>query len=160
VLASKNDRISYWYLGAIFAWALCFLLFGIPIFHLGLGFSITKIAISVGICCGMQLAIMPWLFSARATTQNPDGLVDRRIVVVVVWHSLTALCLAYYIQRGWPSSQAAQHERIFMYVTVIVSFIILGLIFYYNTRSVTRILRLIRNKARVVQATDDSHPVK
>jgi hypothetical protein len=108
----------------------------------------------------MQLAIMPWLFSARATTQNPDGLVGRRIVVVVVWHSLTALCLAYYIQRGWPSSQAAQHERIFMYVTVIVSFIILGLIFHYNTRSVTRILRLIRNKARVVQATDDSHPVK
>jgi hypothetical protein len=115
----NNDRLSHWCLGVFFSWIVCFLLFGIPLFHLWLGFSIAKIAISLGICCGVQLAITPWLYSSRATPQNPDGLVGRRAAAVFVWFSLTALLLFYYIQRGWPSNPTAEQARIIMSVALV-----------------------------------------
>jgi hypothetical protein len=157
VVLLNNDRLSHWYLGILFGWTVCFLLLAIPIFHLWLGFSITKIAISVAICCGVQLAITPWLYSARATPQNPDGLVGRRAAVVFVWYSLTALLLFYYIQRGWASNPTAQQARTIMFVALVVFLITLGVLLRYNTRSITLILRLFRSKGRV---SDDSNPVK
>jgi hypothetical protein len=159
LLSLNNDRLSNWYLGALLSWVICFLFFGIPIFHLGFGFSIVKIGISLGICCGVQLAVVPWLFSARATSQNPDGLIGRRIIVVVVWQSLTALFLAYYIQRGWHSTQAAQQARNIMFVTLVVFFAI-GLILYCNTRSIARMLRFFRSKNRVSPGSDDLYRLK
>lgn len=152
----NNDRLSHWCLGIFFSWIVCFLLFGIPIFHLWLGFSITKITISLGICCVVQLAITPWLYSSRSTPQNPDGLVGRRTAAVFVWFSLTALLLFYYIQRGWPSNPTAQQARIIMFVALVVLLIILGVLLRYNTRSITTVLRLFGGKRRVSQGPDDS----
>jgi hypothetical protein len=156
----NNDRISHWYLGCLLAWAVCFLFLGIPIFHLGFGSSISKIAISLAICCGAQLAITPWLYSARATPQNPNGFVGRRTAAVFVWCSLTALFLFYYIQRGWPSSQAAQQARIIMSVGLVVFLVILGVILCYNLKFITSMGERFRKKARVPQAIDDSHPIE
>src|SRR5208282_2049769 len=152
----NNDRLSHWYLGILFSWIVCFVLFGIPMFHLWLRFSIAKIAISLGICCAVQLAITPWLYSSRATPQNPDGLVGRRTAAVFVWFSLTALLLFYYIQRGWPSNPTAQQARIIMFVALVVLLIILGVLLRYNTRSITTVLRLFGGKSRVSQGPDDS----
>lgn len=152
----NNGRLSHWYLGILLSWTVCFLLFGILIFPLWLGFSIAKIAISLGICCGVQLAITPWLYSSRATPQNPDGLVGRRTAAVFVWFSLTALLLFYYIQRGWPSNPTAQHARIIMFVALVVFVFVLGVLLRYSTRSITLILRLFGGKRRVSQGPDDS----
>jgi len=93
----NNDRLSHWYVGILLSWIVCFLLFGIIIFHLWLGFSIVRIAVSVSICCGVQLIILPWLYSARVTSKNPGGLIGQRTAAVCVWLSLTALLLFYYI---------------------------------------------------------------
>ena len=151
----NNDRLSHWCLGVFFSWIVCFLLFGIPLFHLWLGFSIAKIAISLGICCGVQLAITPWLYSSSATPQNPDGLVGRRAAAVFVWFSLTALLLFYYIQRGWPSNPTAEQARIIMSVALVALLIILGVLLRYNTRSITMVLRPF-GKRRVSQGPKDS----
>jgi hypothetical protein len=115
----NNDRLSHWLAGAALCWTVCLLLLFIPIFHLLLGFSIAKIVVSAGICCAVQLAATPWLFSARATRQNPSGRIARRAVVVIVWLSLTALLLFYYFQRGWPNNSNAQVFRACGFGTII-----------------------------------------
>ena len=114
-----NDRLSHWLAGAVLSWTAFLLLLFIPIFHLLLGFPISKIAVSAGICCAVQFAVTPWLFSARATRQNPSGRTVRRAAVVIVWLSLTALLLFYYIQRGWPNNADVQLFRACGFRTII-----------------------------------------
>jgi hypothetical protein len=120
----ENNRISQWFIGALLAWTLCSLVVFIPIFHLLLGFPIEKIVVSASIGCVVQLVFTPWLFSARATPQNPNGKVARRSAVVVVWLTLTALLFFYYIQRSWPSSSDARIFRICLFGTTIAAGIV------------------------------------
>ena len=124
----NNDRLSHWYAMALFTWSLGFVVLGIPIFHQWLGFSIAKIAVSAGIFCGSQLIVTPWLYSARSTSQNPDGLPGVRTAAVVAWLSLTVLVLFYYVQRGWPLNQAAHQARIIMFVSTVAILIVLGVL--------------------------------
>ena len=98
----------------------------IPIFHWGLGFPIAKIAVSVGIFCVGQLAVTPWLFSARPTSENPAGNFGRRAVAVTVWFSLSALLFFYYISRDWPNDSHGREFREILFGTTIV-FAIVGL---------------------------------
>jgi hypothetical protein len=97
-----NDRLSHWFAGALFSWVMMFLLFGIPIFHLWLRVPVATIATFIGICCLLQLAITPWLFSARVTRLNPSGRVAQRGMAVTVLSSMIALLFFYYLWRGWP----------------------------------------------------------
>jgi hypothetical protein len=91
-----NDRLSHWFAGALFTWLVIFLIWGLPVFHLWLKIPTARIAAYTGICCAMQLAITPWLFSARATRQNPKGLVIRRAgVLIVLFSGITLLLLSY-----------------------------------------------------------------
>src|ERR1700687_4693681 len=82
-----NDRLSHWFAGALFSWLMMFLLLGLPIFHLWLKIPTPTIAMVTGICCATQLAATPWLFSARATRQNPSGRIARRGIAVAAWFS-------------------------------------------------------------------------
>lgn len=100
----NNDRVSHWCVGALFSWAMIFCFWGIPIFHLWLGVPLTKISTFTGIACALQLAVTPWLFSARATRQDPTGRTIRRSAAVVVWLSLTAVLFAYFVQFGQPKN--------------------------------------------------------
>lgn len=93
----NNDRLSHWFAGAALTWLAIFLLWALPIFHLWLKVPTTRIAIYTVVCCAMQLAVTPWLFSARATSQNPQGLFGRRAVALIAWFSATALFLFCYI---------------------------------------------------------------
>jgi hypothetical protein len=122
----NNSRLSHWLAGAVLGWTACLVLVYIPIFHWGFGVSIAKIAISVGIGCAGQLAVTPWLFSARATAENPTGKIAQRAVAVIVWFSLSALLFFYYIQRDWPSDSHGKLFREIMFGTTIV-FGIVGL---------------------------------
>jgi heme/copper-type cytochrome/quinol oxidase subunit 2 len=115
-----NDRLSHWFAGAVFGWIGWSLLLFIPIFHLWLRFSIAKILVAVGIGCAIQLAVTPWMFSARATPQNPRGKVARLAAAAIVWLTVWLLLLSYYLQRGWPSSSSAQLFRACMFGTIIV----------------------------------------
>jgi hypothetical protein len=124
----NNDRLSHWYAMGLLTWSLGFVVLGIPIFHQCLGFSIAKIAVSAGIFCGSQLIITPWLYSARSTSQNPDGLPRVRTAAVLAWLSLTVLVFFYYIQRGWPSNQAAHQARIIMSVSMVAFLLVLGVL--------------------------------
>jgi hypothetical protein len=132
-----NNRISHWFAGAVIGWTASLIVY-VPIFHWGLGFSIAKIAVSVGIFCIGQLAVTPWLFSARATTENPTGKKAERSVAAIVWFSFSALLFFYYIGRGWPNDAHETEFRGIMFGTTIV-FGIAGLI----------IVRLVsRNRGR------------
>ncbi|MGA7157239.1 MAG: hypothetical protein WBY53_10345 [Acidobacteriaceae bacterium] len=116
----NNDRLSQWFLGTLLAWIIWSLLLFIPIFHLGVGFPISKIIISASIGCVMQFIFTPSLFSARATPQNPTGKIVRRSITVIVWLTLTALLFSYYLQRSWPRSSDEQTFRMCLFGTIIV----------------------------------------
>ena len=153
----NNDRILLWYVSIFFGWIICFSLLGIPIFHLWLGLSIVKIAVLVGICCGVQLALVPWFYSARSTPQNPDGLIGRRTAVVFVWLSLTTLLVFYSLQRGWPSNPTRQNAHIIMFASLVVALIIVGVLLRFNMRSIAQIIRILRGKGSVPRGPGDSH---
>ncbi len=102
----NNDRLSHWCAAGVLGWAVSFVLLGVPVFRLWLGVRTdTIIAFTVLASC-LQLVITPWLFSARATPQNPVGRPVKRSAAVIVWISLTALLLAYFVVRGSPDSSA------------------------------------------------------
>src|ERR1039457_5065004 len=108
----NNNRLSNWLAGAVIGWTASLFVY-VPIFHWGLGFSIAKIAVSVGIFCVGQLAVTPWLFSARVTTENPTGNIAQRAVAVIVWFSLSALFFFYYVSRDWLNdSTGAESNKI------------------------------------------------
>ena len=117
----NNDRLSHWFIGALLGWAVWSLLLFIPIFHLWLRFPIAKIVVSASIGCLVQMAFTPWLFSARATPQNPTGRIAQRSAAVILWITLTALLFFYYIQRGWPNNSAAHVFRLCVFGTTIVA---------------------------------------
>lgn len=135
----NNDRLSHWCVGALLTWALGFLLWGILVFHFWLGVPVAKIAAFTGIGCALQLAITPWLFSARATLQNPTGKVTRRYAAVVVWISLTIVLFVYFIQRGQPKNPELR-EILFgtPIVAGAVALIVVGAISRSRRKSVTK----------------------
>jgi hypothetical protein len=107
-------------------WVLCFLIIGIPILHFGLNLSLMRIAILAAIACASQLMFVPWLYSARATSQNPQGFVLRRAAAVLGWLSLMTLSLFCYLQSTWPDNPRGREARIILSVSlaVIVIFLI------------------------------------
>ncbi len=98
----NNNRLSHWLAGALLSWTVMFLLVGLPIFHSWLRIPIARIATFSTICCAIQFAVTPWLFSARATPQNPDGQFTQRAAAVTLLFSLMALLFFYYVRRTWP----------------------------------------------------------
>jgi hypothetical protein len=101
-LLFDNDRLSHWFGGALFSWLMMFSLLGLPIFHLWLKIPTPTIATVTGICCATQLAVTPWLFSARATRENPGGRIAQRGIAVFAWFSAMLLLLLYYLRRSFP----------------------------------------------------------
>lgn len=110
-----NDRLSHWFAGAVFTWVMMFVLWGLLFFHLWLRVPVATVAAFTSLACVLQLATTPWLFSARATNQNPKGLVLRRSAAVTVWLTGTAMLFFYYIQRGWPRDSDSNLFRAIMF---------------------------------------------
>jgi hypothetical protein len=96
-LKVNNDSLLHWCLGPLVGWALLWLVVGIPI-HFALGIRSSSIALSLAVQCALQIAVMPWLFGARATASNPQGQTLRRTKVVIVW--LTLACEAAFLQMS------------------------------------------------------------
>jgi hypothetical protein len=101
-LLLDNDRLSHWLAGAVLSWLTMFLFGGLLIFHLWLRVPTAKVAMFTGICCAMQLGVTPWLFSARATPENPSGRIARRAAAVTVLFSAITLLFFYYLRLSWP----------------------------------------------------------
>jgi hypothetical protein len=97
-----NDRLSHWFAGAVLSWLTMFLLWGLLVFHSWLKVPTMKIAVFTGICGAVQLAITPWLFSARATRDNPSGRIAQRATALTVLFSAVTLLFFYYLRRSWP----------------------------------------------------------
>ena len=122
----NNDRVSHWYLGAVLSWAAAFALIGLPIFHFWLMVSIKKIAAFSAFACVLQMAFIPWLFSARATTQNPVGLRLKRTVVVIIWLSLLDLLFNYFALRD--ASPGLGTKAIFLGGPIVLGTVVLIII--------------------------------
>jgi len=137
----NKHKLLHWLATVLLAWALYFLLLGIPIFHFCLAVSITKIASFAGIACVVQLAITPWLFSARVTPQNPNGKLARRTVAVIVWFTLFAVQIFCFAQHGWSRSSHSQVLRGVFFdaamVAIVDVFIIIDAISRYRRNSVS-----------------------
>ena len=142
----NNDRLSHWFLGILLAWALSLLILGIPIFHVWLGVSTATVVFAGCIFCGLQLCVTPWLYSARATAQNPDRLVGRRTKAVRIWISLTTLTLFYFIQRSWPNNAQTHQARIIFSLALPGILIVLGIILHYSLPSIARMSRYVRGR--------------
>jgi hypothetical protein len=97
-----NDRLSNWVAGAVLTWILMFLLWGLLLFQIVLKVPTATIGTFCCLGCVMQMAITPWLFSARATPQNPKGLYLRRALAITVWFTGIGLLFCYFLQRGLP----------------------------------------------------------
>ena len=93
----NNDRLSHWFVGALLTWVMISLLFGFPIFHLWLKFSTGRVAAFMGLCFATQLAVTPWLFSARATAENPEGQVVQRSLAVAAWFAVIGVLFFHFI---------------------------------------------------------------
>ena len=89
MLKIDNESLAVWCLAPLFSWALFGVLVGIPV-HIGLGISLSSVEAFVAIQCGLQIAVCPWLFAARATAGNPRSQTVRRAKVVVVWLTLAS----------------------------------------------------------------------
>jgi len=87
----------HWCLGPLVGWALFWFVVGIPI-HLALGVRSSSIALFLAVQCALQIAVMPWLFGARATASNRHGQTLRRTKVVIVW--LILACEAAFLQMS------------------------------------------------------------
>jgi hypothetical protein len=128
----NNDRISHWFVGAVFTWVIVFLLWGLLVLHLWLKVPVAKVAILTGLACAVQLAVTPWLFSARATRQNPNGMIARRARAVIVWFSVTALLFFCYfplsLHRGSDSRLFSTIAFAMTVVLGLVAFIIVGVV--------------------------------
>ena len=104
----NNDRLSHWLVGLLFSWGLTFLLLFLPIFHVLLKVPTAKVATLTGLFCAVQLSVTPWLFSARATRQNPSGRPAQRAAAVTVMASLMALLFFAYIGGLWPRDEGTR----------------------------------------------------
>lgn len=104
----NNDRLSHWMVGILFAWGLTFLLLFFPIFHSLLKVPTPKVATLTALFCAVQLAVTPWLFSARATSQNPNGRPAQRGAAVATMASLMALIFFGYIGGLWPRDEGTR----------------------------------------------------
>lgn len=142
----NNERLSNWFLGILLGWFLSLLILGIPIFHFWLRVSTATVVVAGCICCGLQLCVTPWLYSARATAQNPDGLVTRRMKAVYIWISLTTLALFYFIQRGWPDNAQTNQARIIFSLALPGILIVLGIVLHYSVPSIARMSRFVRGR--------------
>ena len=96
-LKLNNDSLLHWCLGPLVGWALFWFVVGIPI-HLALGVRSSSIALFLAVQCALQIAVMPWLFAARATASNPHGQTVRRTKVVIGWLALA--CEAAFLQMS------------------------------------------------------------
>jgi uncharacterized membrane protein len=104
----NNDRLSHWLVGTLFAWWLTFLVLFFPIFHTWLNVPTAKVTTLTGLFCAIQLAVTPWLFSARATSQNPSGRPAQRAAAIAVLASLMALIFFAYIGGLWPRDEGTR----------------------------------------------------
>ncbi len=80
-----KERLSHWCAAILLAWALYFLVFGIPIFHVLLHIPMSKIGSFTVCACALQLATTPWMFSTRATSRNPRGKIVQRTAAIILW---------------------------------------------------------------------------
>ena len=104
----NNDRLSHWLVGTLCAWGLTFLLLFFPILHSWFKVPTAKVATLTGLFCAVQLAVTPWLFSARATSQNPSGRPAQRAAAVAALASLMALIFFAYIGGLWPRDEGTR----------------------------------------------------
>ena len=104
----NNDRLSHWLVGTTLAWALMFLLLFLPVFHSWLKVPTARVATLTGLFCAVQLAVTPWLFSARAASRNPRGRPGQRAAVVAVLASLMALIFFASIGGLWPRDESTR----------------------------------------------------
>jgi hypothetical protein len=78
-----------------------------------------------GLFCAIQLAVTPWLFSARATSQNPSGRPAQRAAAVAVLASLMALIFFAYIGGLWPRDEGTREfVSIGLGLTLLVIFLV------------------------------------
>jgi hypothetical protein len=97
-----KDRPSHWFASAFLSWILMFFLVGFPVFHLWLKVPTERVATFTGICCALQLAVTPWIFSTRSTPRNPGGRIAVRAAAVIFWSFTITLLFFYYLRRSWP----------------------------------------------------------
>jgi hypothetical protein len=119
-----NDRQSHWFAGALLSWLTMFLLVGLLIFHLWLRIPTAKVAMFTAVCCAVQLGVTPWLFSARATRENPSGRIAQRAVAVTVLFSAISLLFFYCLRLSWPDDiETRRFTAIAMSLTVALSIV-------------------------------------
>jgi hypothetical protein len=99
----NNDRLSRWFAISILGGVGWFLVLWLPVFHFLFKFPIAGIAFCAASLSVGQLAVTPWLFSARKTAQNPEGRIGQRCVAIAVWFGLSMELLLLYALAGRPS---------------------------------------------------------
>ena len=113
-----TDRLLHWFICAVLGWVMIFLLGSFLVFHVWLKVPSPKIVTFTGICCVVQLAITPWLFSLRSTRQNPSGRTVQRGAAITPLFTTAAILFFSYLRRSWPDDI---ETRRFTSITIIVS---------------------------------------
>ena len=99
MLKINNESPALWCVVLFLGWAFLGVVIGIPL-HIGFGISLTSVALFVGIQFALNIVASPWLFSARATANNPGGCPLRFAVAATVWLTLASLAASLQLLDG------------------------------------------------------------
>jgi len=89
-------------MGVVLTWLAIFLFWGLLVFHFFWGATIKKIVEFCTLGCSLQLAITPWLLSARAVRQNPRDRILKVALAIIVWLSLTTSLFFWFVLQAVP----------------------------------------------------------
>jgi hypothetical protein len=131
-LKLNNDSLLHWRLGAFVGWALWGLVLGIP-FHFVFCISSSSIALFFATQLGLQIAVMPWLFAARATAGPRREQTLRRAKVVIVYFTLACEAAFLQILRGNFGDKSA--ALIFLGGPIVVGSISLIAVYWFQRQS-------------------------
>lgn len=122
-----NDRLSHWLAAVLFTWFLMFLFWGVLVFRLVFKVPLFTVIGFTLIACALHAAFIPWMFTARATPQNPRGHFAQSASAVILWLTLESLLFFYFIQRAWPNDPDSRLLRELILATI-AGFFLLALV--------------------------------
>ena len=120
-----KDRLSHWIACVVFGWSLYCLVLGIPVFHWGLGVSTIRVVSCFAGVGLLQLAVTPWIFWARPTSEEPDRRFAHRIGAVTVWIASTLIFLLHFLQYGKAIDAVHIGERVLLIGVQLSSLVLL-----------------------------------
>jgi hypothetical protein len=100
------NSFSHWCIVILLGWTTLGLIVGLPL-YLSVDISGSWVFRFVAVQCALNLIASPWLFAARATTENPHGKPRRFLAAEIIWLTAASVAACLQLLGGDFSDKAA-----------------------------------------------------